>query len=211
MVLSGQQRDRWEMACGLYLHPPSPTLHRRDWPSAAGLLLFDDPAGGLHAMDGLRHSRRGRLLSLPATYAATHSAVFFAMFPGGVRVLQHLRYQARLISPAADARVGFTGRQLHRRSDGRSIGERTLSMVGPILLRRSGYPRRSAAYRRMDCSEGNLLDRPAGRARFAYRWSCYGYFNSKTPASAGGHRRSIAHGRAYGIRLALDPAIRESI
>src|SRR5688572_27585966 len=110
MVLSGQQRDRWEMACRFYLHPSFPTLYGRDGPSAALLLLFDDFAGGLYALDDVRHSRRGQLLSLPATYAATHSAVFFAMFSGCVRVLQHLRYQARLIPPAADARVGFTGR-----------------------------------------------------------------------------------------------------
>ena len=63
-----------------FINSSSPALYRVERPSAASLLLFDDSPGGLHAVDRLRHSRYRRLLSLPTIDAATHSAVFFAMF-----------------------------------------------------------------------------------------------------------------------------------
>ncbi len=91
MVLSGQQRYRWKMALGLHLHSSSPTLYGVERPSAPILLLFRDFAGGLHAVDRLRHSCHRRLLSLPTIDAATHPTVFFAMFSSGVSVLQHFQ------------------------------------------------------------------------------------------------------------------------
>ena len=112
------------------------------------------------------------------------------------RVLQHLRYQARLISPAADAHVGFTGRQLHRRFDGKSISEsalyRWLSQFyfGAVAIIGLALPIVAWIVRR----ETFWISLPLALV-MTYRRNCYGYFHSKTPAVEGCHGGGIAHGR----------------